>query len=235
MRLHFPIALRVSCCSLSSITICLPLVRRLSKSAHSEPAVASRNLDWDFAERNPSNFAEIGSFAARSTAFELLPFRCCLRRALFLFGARGLGTLSMDAFLGAALGCPSLEGPLAWVVPAVCTENPIHIDSVTELPIVSDDGRAVMLLACDSCIWPRALRRCRFCHIGLGASVSVAADRGGGRWSQPLGDFRRRAASVALPSGRRTELLNPLQTRYGRSKEEAEREIDLRAGQLRWR
>ena len=30
----------------------------------------------------------------------------------------------------------------------VCTENAIRVDSVIELPIVNDDGRAVMLLAC---------------------------------------------------------------------------------------
>jgi hypothetical protein len=30
----------------------------------------------------------------------------------------------------------------------VGTENSIRVDSVTELPIVNDDGRAVMLLAC---------------------------------------------------------------------------------------
>ena len=31
---------------------------------------------------------------------------------------------------------------------AVCTENAIRVDSVIELPIVNDDGRAVILLAC---------------------------------------------------------------------------------------
>ena len=30
---------------------------------------------------------------------------------------------------------------------AVCTENSIRLDSLTELPIVNDDGLAVMLLA----------------------------------------------------------------------------------------
>ena len=38
-----------------------------------------------------------------------------------------------------------------WELQAVCTENSIRVDLVTESPNVSDDGRTVMLL-------PRAVR-----------------------------------------------------------------------------
>jgi hypothetical protein len=41
------------------------------------------------------------------------------RRRLFLFGASGSGALLMDAFFSATLSGPPLEGPLAWVVPAL--------------------------------------------------------------------------------------------------------------------
>jgi hypothetical protein len=40
-------------------------------------------------------------------------------RGLFLFGASGSGALLMDAFFSATLSRPPLEGPLAWVAPAL--------------------------------------------------------------------------------------------------------------------
>jgi hypothetical protein len=46
-------------------------------------------------------------------------FFLCRFRGLFLFGASGSGALLMDAFFSATLSRPTLEGPLAWVVPAL--------------------------------------------------------------------------------------------------------------------
>jgi hypothetical protein len=56
----------------------------------------------------------VDSLAALAPLFFL-----CHLRGLFLFGASGSGALLMDAFFSATLSRPPLEGPLAWVVPAL--------------------------------------------------------------------------------------------------------------------
>ena len=69
--------------------------------------------------------ASVDSLAALAPLFFL-----CRLRGLFLFGASGSGALLMDAFFSATLSRPPLEGPLAWVVPAlgerVCHGGNMH-------------------------------------------------------------------------------------------------------------
>ena len=59
-----------------------------------------------------------------------------------------------------------------------------------------------------------------------------------GNWKQLKGKVRTQWGNltdddVEVVNGKRTELLDLLQTRYGHAKEQAEREIDLWAKQLK--